>query len=145
MDNDLILKKSWLKKNWIWVVFSLFSTMLLFCILLNSNSKNGVTDTFTALNENSLYEKAIESANINSAVLKTFGKIDPIDKLAILEGNTSYSNNNNSVVLSVRIKGLKNQGKLEVHANKTDSEWIYKKIYVHTKNPKGKIIVLDQP
>lgn len=145
MDNELIAQKSWLQKNRIKLIISCFIATLIFSLLLNSNSKNGITDSITALKENSLYEKAIDLANSNSAVLETIGKIDSIDKLAILEGNTSYTNNNNAVVISARINGIKKQGKIEIHATKNGSEWIYKKIAIRTKNLNNEIIVLDKP
>lgn len=145
MENELIIQKNWLQKNWITLIVSFFLVLIVVAVVLNSNSKNGVTDTLTALKENALYEKAIDLANSNSTVLETIGKIDSIDKLAILEGNTSYTNNKKDIVVSVRINGIKKQGKIEIQASKNGAEWIYKKIIVRTKNSNKEIIVLDKP
>lgn len=144
MDNELITQKSWLEKNWVKIITFCFLLIIIFFVL-NSNSKNGITDSITALKENTLYEKAIDLANSNSAVLETIGKINSIDKLAILEGNTSYNNNKKDVVVSVRINGIKKQGKIEIQAAKKGAEWIYKKIIIRTKNSNEEIIVLDKP
>lgn len=144
MENDLIAEKSWFKKNWIWISLAVFLTVFIFVVLFNSNSKNGLSDTVTALKEEALYEKAVDLANNDATVLKTIGKIAPIDKLAILEGNATYAQNNTFVTLSVRVKGAKKQAKAEVQATKKGVEWQYKKITIRTKNPKEEIIVLDQ-
>ncbi|KAF2335639.1 cytochrome c oxidase assembly factor Coa1 family protein [Flavobacterium daemonense] len=145
MDNELIIEKSWLKKNWIWIAIIGFLAIFISIVFISSNSKNGLSDTVTALNENSLYENAIKIANSNSEVLKTMGKIEAVDKLAILEGNTSYTDNKNAISLSVRINGSKKRGKLEIHAIKKGTAWDYQKIFIRTKNPKEEIIVLEKP
>lgn len=145
MDNDLIIEKSWLKKNWTRISLIVFLAIFLFIILLNANSKNGLADTVSALKEDILYEKAIQIANKDATVLKTIGKIGSIDKLAILEGNTSYTNNNNSVNLSIRINGDKKQAKLDIHATRKGSQWDYQKIVIRTKNPNQQIAVFAKP
>jgi hypothetical protein len=111
---------------------------------LNSNIDGSLTDIAKAYSDNLLYEKAIEKANKNKRVLEVIGQIKPIDKLAILEGNANYSNNNNSIILSVRIKGSKGKGKMNISADKNGSEWVYKKINIRIKEPKEEIqIVFD--
>ncbi|MEN2402091.1 cytochrome c oxidase assembly factor Coa1 family protein [Flavobacterium sp. MC2016-06] len=144
MDNDLVEKENWLKRNWKWFLPSSVLILLLFVFSLAATSENDISDIALAYSDHSLYEKAIDQANLNLRVLEIVGKIKPIDKLAILEGNTSYSNNKNSVDLSIRINGAKRNGKLDISASKKGSVWEYKKISVRTKNPKEEIIVLDK-
>ncbi len=144
MDNELIEKEIWLKRNWKWAIPLTIAFIFILGLLLTSNSQVNITDIAQAYNDNSLYEKAIEKANANKRILQTIGTIQPIDKLAILEGNTSYSNNNNSVELSVRIKGKNGSGKLDITANKIASEWKYKKIVVRNKNTKEEIVIVDE-
>jgi hypothetical protein len=143
MDNELVINKSWPERNWKW--FLLFATLiiLLFTALLTSNSKGDLTNIAQAYAENSLFEDAIAKANTNNRVLETVGKIEPIDKLAILEGSTIYTNNNNSVQLSVRIKGTKRSGKLDIAAQREGKKWNYEKIAIRIKNPKEEINVLN--
>ena len=86
-----------------------------------------------------------QKANSNQEVVNYFGKIAPLDKLAILEGNTSFSDEYKAVTLSVRINGEKLKGKLTITAIKNGTEWIYKKIAIRTKNPVKEILVLDSP
>nr|WP_314895589.1 cytochrome c oxidase assembly factor Coa1 family protein [uncultured Flavobacterium sp.] len=143
MDNELIVEKSWWGKNWKWFLPTLtliFS--LLFWLILSLSMDGNVTDIAQAYSDNSLYEKAIEKAKTNQRVLEVIGEIEPIDKLAILEGNAIYSNNNNSVEFSVRVKGSKGKGKMDISADKNGSEWKYKKISIRIKEPKEEIQIL---
>jgi hypothetical protein len=144
MDNELIEKKIWLKQNWKWSVPATILLVFIFGLFLTSNSSEGITDIVQAYNDNSLYEMAIKKANSDKRIIQSIGIIQPIDKLAILEGNTVYSNNNNSVLLSVRIKGTKGNGKLDISADKIRTVWKYKKIIVRNKSPKEEIIVVNE-
>lgn len=144
MDNDLVRKENWLKRNWKWFLPTSTFFLLLFAFLLTINSEKNIRDIALAYTENSLYTIAIDSANINPRVIEIVGKIKPIDKLAILEGNTSYSENSDSVELSIRINGTKSNGKLYVCAIKKGTNWKYKKIIIRTKNPKEAIVILDK-
>lgn len=140
MDNDLVQKESWIRKNRKW--FLAACSLILVLFLLAVNSGKGVSDMAQAYTENSLYEKAIHQANLNTRILEVIGEIKPVDKLAIIEGNASYADNNNSVALSFRIEGSKGKGKLNISAIKKGTEWEYKKITVRIKNSKEEITVL---
>ena len=108
MDNELIVERSWRKRNWKWFLPTSISILLILLgIIFSSNIDGNITDIAHAYSDNSLYEKAIEKVKTNQRVIEVIGEIEPIDRLAILEGNVIYSNNNNSVKLSVRIKGSK--------------------------------------
>jgi len=144
MHNDLVEKENWLKRNWKWSVPAAVVFIFILGLLLTSNSQKNITDIMQAYNDNSIYEKAIDKANSNKRILQTIGTIQPIDQLAILEGNAVYSNNNNSVTLSVRIKGDNGNGKLDIVAEKVGKDWKYKKIIVRNKNPKEEIVVLNE-
>jgi len=144
MDNDLVEQKNWFKRNWKWFVPATVVFIFVLGFFLTSNSQGNLTDVVYAYNDAALYEKAIEKSNSNKRVLQTIGIIQPIDKLAILEGNAVYSNDKNMVKLSLRIKGYKENGKLDIIAKKLGSEWIYKKIIVRTKKSKEEIVVVNE-
>jgi hypothetical protein len=74
--------------------------------------------------------------------MAVLGDLEPIDKLAILEGNAKYSNHNNSVELTVRVKGPKGKGKMDISADKNGTEWEYKKINIRIKQTEEVIQVL---
>lgn len=141
MDNELIIEKSWFKKNWIWFLPAII-LLIFFGFILCTTIDGNVTDIAQAYSENSLYENAIEKAETNPKVIEFIGEIEPIDKLAILEGIVIYSNNNNSVELSIRIKGNKGKGKMDISADKRGIKWDYKKINIRIKEPKQEIQIL---
>jgi hypothetical protein len=144
MDNELIANKNWWSSNWKWSLPTLLF-LLLFGFLLSSTIDGNITDIAQAYSDDLLYEKAIEKAKTNKRVLEVLGEIEPIDKLAILEGNTIYSNSNNSVALSIRIKGSKGKGKMDISAEKNGAEWEYKTINIRIKNPKEEIQIIKDP
>lgn len=142
MENDLIPEKNYWTKNWKWIVPVLFSLILIFGIVSIIPSGNA-TDLALAYSDQSLYENAVAKANKNQRVLEVIGAVESVDKLAILEGNVIYSNNKNSVQSSIRIKGTKGKGKMDIVADKKGTEWIYKTITVRIKNPKEEIRILN--
>jgi hypothetical protein len=145
MSNELIVKKSWWTNNWKWFLpFSILLFLFLFGFLLSSNIAGVMTDITQGYSDHSLYEKAIESANSNKRVQELIGDIEPIDQFAILEGNIIYSNNNNTVALSIRIKGSKGTGKMDILADRNGTEWKYNKIIVRIKEPKEEIQILKK-
>jgi len=143
MNNELEIKNSWWKRNWKWSlpIFLLLS-IFIFVIIINSILNGNVSSLAQAYSDNSLYENAIELSKTNQRVIEVLGDIEPIDNLAILEGNAVYSNNNNSVELSVRIKGNKGNGKMDIFADKDGTRWNYKKINIRIKEPKEEIQII---
>ncbi|SHL26485.1 cytochrome c oxidase assembly factor Coa1 family protein [Flavobacterium saccharophilum] len=144
MENELVEKESWLKRNWKWSIPTTILIISIFGFFLTSNSPEGISDIVQAYNDNLLYEKAIERANSDKRIVQSIGIIQPIDKLALLEGNAVYSNNNNSVSLSFRIKGTKGNGKLDISADKIGTVWKYKQIILRNKDSKEEIFVLKE-
>jgi cytochrome oxidase complex assembly protein 1 len=141
MDNELNIERSWWEKNWKW-----FLPTILFLIgvtLFITSSINGnATDIARAYSENTLYEKAIEKSKSNKRVLELLGNLKPIDKLAIIEGNAKYSNNTNSIEITVRVEGSKGKAKMDISADKIGTQWKYKKIAIRLKHPKEEIQIL---
>mgnify|MGYP003612290339 CR=1 FL=1 len=129
MDNEIIEQKSFWTKRWFW------STVIIaigFMLIMISNSDD-VVNFGQAYADPSLYQNAIDKANKNEKVIQNFGKLKPIDKLAILEGNTLYSNNNKSISISVRVSGKKENGKMDILADKEGHIWKYKSIKIRNK------------
>jgi hypothetical protein len=145
MSNELIVKRSWWTNNWKWFLpFSILLFLFLFGFLLSSNIAGVMTDITQGYSDHSLYEKAIESASYNKRVQELIGDIEPIDQFAILEGNIIYSNNNNTVALSIRIKGSKGKGKMDIMAERNGTVWKYNKIIIRIKEPKEEIQILKK-
>ncbi len=112
--------------------------------LLATISIDGTASNFAqAYSEDSLYTKAIEKVNANQKAKKVLGEIEPIGKLAILEGDAKYTKDNRSVEITVRIEGNKTNGKMDISAYKKGTEWQYKKITIRIKQPKEEIAIID--
>ncbi len=145
MENELILKKSWSKRNWNWflpvTLLLLFAIGLFFSLLMDTN----ISDLAKGYSDNSLLKKAFEKAKTNQRVLEVLGNLEPIDKLAILEGSIKYSNKNNSVALTIRIKGSKEKGKMDITADKNGTHWKYNKINIRIKATNEEIKILEFP
>lgn len=144
MDNELIATTTWWKVNWKWLVPTcVFLFTIAATLLATTNIDGTVTDFAKAYSDNSLYTKAIEKVKTNQRAKEVLGEIEPIGKLAILEGDTKYTNDNKSVEITVRIEGNKANGKMDVSAYKKGTEWQYKKITIRIKQPKEEIAIID--
>ncbi len=126
-----------MQHHWKWFVPTI--TVIVFLILFFSSGMNKVaSDLSNAYSDTELYNDALEKVKANNAAIAVLGEIKPIDKLAILEGQVSYSENNTSVKSSIRIIGSKGKARLDIIANKVNAEWVYKTITVRVKQPKDK-------
>ncbi len=138
--NTVTSKKSWLNRNWKWLIslLVLFSGAALI-LTLAGNEISGVVAVYA---ESEIYEDALEIANKNEEVKQKLGELKGIDFLAIAEGVVKYSNSSNSVDISVRVKGSKGKGKMDISANKNEGKWEYKRIQIRIKKPKETIKIL---
>lgn len=143
MDNEIQKRKSWIGRNWKWLtpvgVIGVLGLMLLFSAISQGNPG----DFALALKDNQLYQGAVDKANQNEDVKNAIGTLDPVDKMAILESTVEYSDNKQSVNLTVRVSGSKGKAKMDVQAVKSETAWHYKFIKMRIKNPKQEIIVLE--
>ena len=140
--NELTEYNSWWSRHWKWFVPLAIIIIGGISILGSSKVGENVTHIAKAYTEASLHENAIAIAQNNETVKAVLGKIQPIDKFALLEGGVRYSNNYESVKLHVRIKGDKGRGKIDIYALKQSGNWSYKAINIRIKEPKQTIIVL---
>ena len=140
--NELILEKSWWKRNWKWFITSVIVLSTLAIIL--SLFANPISDIAKAYADNSIHENALVKARQNQQVTETLGVLEPIDKMAIFEGFVLYSNNNSTVYLTIRIKGTKGKGKMDITANKVNENWSYQKIAIRIREPKKTISIIQK-
>ncbi|MCF4101869.1 cytochrome c oxidase assembly factor 1 family protein [Gillisia sp. M10.2A] len=133
----------WWSKNWKWLVPLCVFVILLGGIILSSNVTGHVSDVTQAYADPDLYENALIKAEENERVKQVFGDIEPLDKMAILEGGLHYSKNYNTVETSVRVKGAKAQGVIDIAANRVDERWEYYIIRIRIKKPIEKKEIID--
>jgi hypothetical protein len=135
MNNELIEQKSWWKRNWKWLVpvsgIVLFSLVIFF-----SSGMGGIgADLAKAYADTELYDNALEKVKSDKRITELLGEIEPIDKMAILEGQVKYSNENKTVNSTIRILGDKGKARMDISADRIKNEWNYTKINVRIKNP----------
>jgi len=140
--NELILEKSWWKRNWKWFIPSV--TVLSTLAIILSLFASPIPDIAKAYADNSIHENALLKARKNQQIIETLGVLEPIDKMAIFEGFVLYSNNNNTVNLTIRVKGTKGKGKMDITANKVNENWSYQKIAIRIKEPKKTISIIQK-
>ncbi|MGV8815798.1 MAG: cytochrome c oxidase assembly factor Coa1 family protein [Gelidibacter sp.] len=138
MNNELIEQKSWWKRNWKWLVPVGGIILISLGIFINSGMGGIITDFAQSYSDTELYENALLKVNNDPKINKLLGEIEPLGKMAILEGQTEYSNNNQSVNSTVRIIGKKGKAKMDIIAGRINDEWKYSKINVRIKNPPEK-------
>ena len=135
MNNELITHNSWWKRNWKW----LGSTSVLFIVLIAMVLYSGIgkmgKDLAQAYSDEELYQNALNQLQSHPKVIELLGEIEPIDQLAILEGEVHYTNENKTVNSSIRLKGAKGNARMDITAIKNNAGWEYKIIKVRIKNP----------
>lgn len=138
MDNNRLVKESWWLRNWKWftplVGCAVFALVVFFSIEMHSAVGN-LTKAYT---DTELYDGALEIVRSSDNVIALAGEIEPIDKLAILEGSVGYSDDNKKVNSSVRVKGSKLIARMDIAATKNNGIWSYTEIKIRVKNPPEK-------
>lgn len=131
----MIQQRNWFQQHWKWLVPTVFAVLMLFVFF--SSGMNKVTSDLTlAYSDTELFNNALEKVKTNEAAVSIIGELEPIDKLAVLEGQVNYSENNTVVKSSIRIAGSKGKARLDILANKVNMEWVYKSIVVRIKQSK---------
>ena len=85
-----------------------------------------------------LYDNAVKIAQSDARVKELLGEIQPIDKLAIIEGQVEYSDGNKTVNTTIRVIGTKGKANLDISANRINDVWVYKIIKIRIKTPPQK-------
>ena len=135
MNNELITHNSWWKRNWKWLVSSSVLFIILIAMVLYSGMGKMGKDLAQAYSDEELYQNALNQLQSHPKVIELLGEIEPIDQLAILEGEVHYTNENKTVNSSIRLKGAKGNARMDIIAIKNNTEWEYKIIKVRIKNP----------
>lgn len=131
--------KFW-QRHWKWITPC---GLLIVIVFFMSPIGNAVTDIVKVYADANVYENALEKAQLNARVNTVLGTVVPIDKMALVEGSVNYSNNNNTLKITVRIKGTNGNGKLDIVAHKIGEIWEYEIIKIRIKDPKETIVILD--
>jgi hypothetical protein len=124
-----------IKKYLKWII-PIAVILAIIIYLFSSSGISGIaTDYAQSYADTELYEEALDKAKSDKRVTKLLGEIEPIDKLAILEGHVNYSNDNKTVNSSIRVSGNKLNAIMDITANREENVWNYEKIHIRVKNP----------
>ncbi len=138
MNNELIEQKSWWKRNWKWFLPISGLIVIFIAIFFSSGMSGAVTNLAQAYADAELYENALEKVKTDQRATELLGEIEPIDKLAILEGSVGYSDDNKTVNSSIRLTGKKLVARMDITATQINNKWNHKKINIRIKNPPEK-------
>ncbi|RZJ72330.1 MAG: hypothetical protein EOO45_11100 [Flavobacterium sp.] len=142
MDNEILIEKSWWQRYWKWIMIG--GLAMIFAVALFSATDNQIGDFAKAYADMPLYENAIAEANTNERVAEVFGRLQPIDKMTIAEGNINYSEDGKSVSSTITVKGEKAKAKMDIEANRTEAGWEYTGINIRVKDPNEEIVILKK-
>lgn len=131
-------KISWWKRNWKWAAPSIGIALILIALIMNPGIIGTLGGFGKAYSDPALYENALQKANDNEKVIEILGQLEPIDKMAIMEGDVNYANNFNEINTSVRILSKNGKGMMDIVAKKENDQWKYEKITIRIKNPPEK-------
>jgi hypothetical protein len=135
LKNELLTQKNWQQRHWKWLI-PLIGLILLSIAIFFSSGMNRITaDLVKAYADSELYDNALEKVKANQRVTDILGEIKPIDKLAILEGEVQFSDDNNAVQSTIRVKGEKLTAMMDITAERINNKWIYKKLNIRIKKP----------
>lgn len=137
MDNELIKQNTWFQHNWKWVLPISIVAVLAITLFFSLTAWH-LGDFGKAYSEPQLFQGALEKAKENEEVKTVLGDIEPVSKMAILEGDVNYTNQNNSVQFTVRIEGKNGKAAMHGIAERVADSWNYKKITIRIKNPPEK-------
>ena len=137
MDH-LNTRRTWWKQNMKWFVPLAGVFILITGFFIHWNFGDDFSNFAQAYAEDGLVENAVEKARANDRVTQVVGEIAPVDKMAILNGAVNYSNDNNAVELTIKLKGSKTNAMLDISAERAGEEWDYEMIRVRVKNPPEK-------
>ena len=132
------------KNSWMWIVILIITLSGSIYLFSTSGMSSHTVNFVQAYLDKDLYQNALIKAKKDERVKMIFGELQPIDKLAILEGEVGYSNDNKTVNMSLKINGSKENGTMHILANREGEKWIYEKIDIIAKRENKEVIIVDR-
>ena len=137
--NELIEHRSWFKRNWKWFVPCALSLIVIIGLLSSSKVGGKIAGMAKIHTKSAVCHNALEIAKKNENVIELMGELQPLGKLAIVEGFHQYSNDYNKLEISVTVTGTKMENKIrskmDILAERNGNKWIYKTINIRIKKP----------
>lgn len=135
-----IKDRSWLSRNWPWVLpIGGCLTVILIIVISIGILFFGL---FKTINDSAPVKYTIERVEKNDEARQILGY--NIEIYGMFNGNLSLNDDGGRVDISIPIKGDKGYGKLIVKGEKYDGEWVYEDLYIIIKGSTEKINLLDK-
>ena len=135
-----------MKSNLKWLLPIIIVLTIVIYLFSSSGMTKISTDFIQAYADETLYENAIKKANENQMVSDKIGLIKPINNMTILNGEVIYTNENQTVQTSIKVKGDKNYGgkiSMDIIANRKNDKWIYEQINIRLKDSVNKKEIIE--
>ncbi|WP_075343444.1 cytochrome c oxidase assembly factor Coa1 family protein [Tenacibaculum agarivorans] len=136
-------QKSWLGRNWPWVLpVGCCSGCLIGILVFIFGIGATVFGVVNEFMDASPIDDAVEIAKQNERVIELLG--ENIDSEGFPNGNISMRNDDGDVDFSITIRGDKGEGNLVVRGIRSDKKWIYEDLYVTIKETGEQINLLEK-
>jgi len=140
MNNELIERPSWWKRNWKWAVpVGGCLTLIILFIALIAAGIFGVSKMFSGSEP---YSYALAQATTNEQVIELLG--EPIETVGIMQGSINFSNGDGAADFAIPIKGPQGKGKVYVIGTKNNDTWTYSELEVRIEQNSEVINLLDE-
>lgn len=137
--NKLERQKSWIKRNWKWLIPTVITCAFVIGLLTASNLGVKLSEIAKVHTETKVLDSALAVASKHGRIVELLGELQPLGKLSIIEGSHRYSKNYNRLEVTVNVRGTKSgdsiRSKMDVVVDKIDNEWVYQIITVRIKKP----------
>lgn len=127
-----------MRKSLKWLIPIMVVIAIVIYLLSSSGMGKVATNLTQAFANQDLYKNAIEEANSNIQVVENIGEIQPIDKMAILNGEVNFTDNNQTVNSTIKVIGQKGNAKMDITAKRENEIWRYEKINIRIKDSENK-------
>ena len=122
-------------KKWLVISLSIVGVLLILAFS-TTNLGNHIYNFSEIYADEALHKDALDLANNNAEVKDYFGKISLKDNLSLLNGDVQYSDDRNKVELSFKFTGSKENGVMDIKANRNAEVWEYRSIILRNKDKK---------
>ncbi|MDQ6531836.1 cytochrome c oxidase assembly factor Coa1 family protein [Flavobacterium sp. LHD-85] len=137
-SNELIQRKSWLNRNWKWLIPSGCLTLLILFGLFIGGIFYEVT---SIIKDSEAYKESMTAVQNNKLVVEKLGS--PIETDGMVSGNVTSTNDVRTCDVQVPLKGPKGKATLFVVGEKR-GKWKYREMSVYIESTNEKIDLLQK-
>ncbi|KAF2341391.1 cytochrome c oxidase assembly factor Coa1 family protein [Flavobacterium tistrianum] len=137
-SNELIQQKSWLNRNWKWLIPSGCLTLIILAALFIGGIFYEVT---SVLKDSEAYKESMLAVENNKLVVEKLGS--PVETDGMVSGTVTSNNNVRTCDVQVPLKGPKGKGTLFIVGEKR-GKWKYSEMSVYIENTNEKIDLLQK-